>query len=128
MLQAAKNAYPNLSFIEGGIASFTPAQRVDCLFANASLQWLDQHEVLIPRLFELLNPDRILAIQMPNNFHSPMHQVSIRILHSRENWRHLLSHLRYGFLSESVYQILWYYELLTQSGGNSLLLWETQYF
>jgi trans-aconitate 2-methyltransferase len=128
MLQEAKNAYPELSFIEGDIASFTPAQRVDCLFANASLQWLDQHEILIPRLFELLNPGGILAIQMPNNFHSPMHQVSIRILHSRENWRHLLSHLRYGFLSEPVYQIPWYYELLTQSGCSSLLLWETQYF
>ncbi len=128
MLQEAKSAYPELDFIEGDIASFIPSQRVDCLFANASLQWLDQHEILIPKLLEWLNPGGVLAIQMPNNFHSPMHQVSIQILHSQENWRHLLSNLRYGFLNEPVYKIPWYYELLTKSGVNQLLLWETQYF
>ncbi len=128
MLQEAKNTYPELDIVEGDIASFIPAQRVDCLFANASLQWLNQHEILIPRLFELLNPSGALAIQMPNNFHNPMHQVSIRILHSQENWKHLLRNLHYGFLSDPFYKISWYYELLTKCGFNQLLLWETQYF
>jgi trans-aconitate 2-methyltransferase len=52
MLQEAKNTYPKLNFIEGDIASFSPVQRADCLFANASLQWLDQHEILIPKLLD----------------------------------------------------------------------------
>ena len=128
MLKEAKAAYPELDFVEDDIASFTLTQKIDCLFANASFQWLNQHEILIPKLLGLLNPGGVLAIQMPNNFHSPMHQVSIRILHSQENWRHLLNHLRYGFLSEPVYKVPWYYELLTKSGISQLLLWETQYF
>src|SRR5215472_5948603 len=56
MLQEAKTSYPDTHFIKGDIASFSPAEKIDCLFANASLQWLDQHEILIPKLLQLLSP------------------------------------------------------------------------
>ena len=50
MLEEAKTSYPDINFIEGDIAHFSPREKIDCLFANASLQWLDEHEVLIPKL------------------------------------------------------------------------------
>src|SRR5205814_7169981 len=52
MLKAAKAAYPNLEFIQDDIALFESAEKIDCLFANASLQWLNHHETLIPRLLK----------------------------------------------------------------------------
>jgi len=128
MLKAAKTAYPHLEFIENDIAVFKPAEKIDCLFANASLQWLDHHEILIPKLLQFIRPNGILAIQMPNNFHSPLHQSAVKILQSRSSWQSLLKHLRHGLLSEPIYKLPWYYDLLTKTGVNHPLLWETEYF
>lgn len=128
MLQAAKAACPNLKFIQEDIALFTPAEKIDCLFANASLQWLDHHETLIPRLCKFINPGGVLAIQMPNNFHSPSHQTGIQVLQSRASWQPLIKKLRHGLRYEPVYQLPWYYDLLVKAGIDHPILWETEYF
>ncbi|MDX1900827.1 MAG: methyltransferase domain-containing protein [Gammaproteobacteria bacterium] len=128
MLEEAKACYPNIDFVKGDIAHFSVKEKIDCLFANASLQWLDQHETLIPKLFKLINPGGVFAIQMPNNFHSPSHQVTIRILESHPAWQLFLKNLRYGILTEPLYKLPWYYDLLTQSGAKTLQLWETTYY
>jgi len=128
MLEEAKKIYPDIDFIKGDIADFSPLEKVDCLFANASLQWLDKHEVLIPKLLQLLNSGGVFGIQMPNNFHSPSHQVTIKILQGRETWQPFLKNLRYGMLTEPFYKIPWYFDLLTKFGANSLQFWETEYF
>src|SRR5688572_4859901 len=49
MLHEAKHTYPDIEFEKGDIAGFSPKEKIDCLFANASLQWLDHHEVLIQK-------------------------------------------------------------------------------
>jgi trans-aconitate 2-methyltransferase len=128
MLEEAKTAYPDLNFIKQDIAYFSPLEKIDCLFANASLQWLDQHEILIPKLLEHINSGGAFGIQMPNNFHSPSHQVTIRLLQSRAAWQPFLKNLRYGILTKPLYQLPWYYDLLTKSGAHSLQIWETEYF
>ena len=128
MLKEAKASYPDINFIKGDIAHFSPTEKIDCLFANASLQWLDQHEILIPKLLQLMNPRGAFGIQMPNNFHSPSHQVTIRLLQGEVTWQSFLKNLRYGILTEPFYKLPWYYDLLTKSGVNSLQFWETEYF
>ena len=55
MLEKAKTSYPDIDFIKGDIAHFSPIEKIDCLFANASLQWLDEHQILIPKLLQLMN-------------------------------------------------------------------------
>lgn len=128
MLEEAKSAYPDIDFIKGDIAQFSLTEKVDCLFANASLQWLDEHEILIPKLLKLINPGGILGIQMPNNFHAPSHQVSIRILQNNPIWHPFLKKLRYGILTKPFYKLSWYYDLLAKAGASALQLWETEYF
>jgi trans-aconitate 2-methyltransferase len=128
MLEAAKAAYPDIDFIQGDIARFSPNEKIDCLFANASLQWLGEHETLIPKLLQWLNSGGIFGIQMPNNFHSPSHQVIINILQNNTAWQPFLKNLRYGVLTEPLYQLPWYYDLLTKSGASALQIWETEYF
>ncbi|HSW93016.1 MAG TPA: methyltransferase domain-containing protein [Gammaproteobacteria bacterium] len=128
MLNEAKKNYPDMEFIQDDIANFSLSKKADCLFANASLQWLDNHEILIPRLLKYLNKNGVLGIQMPNNFHSPSHQVTINLLQTYHPWRSYLKNLRYGILKEPLYKLTWYYDLLIQSGAHSLQIWETEYF
>jgi len=127
MLNEAKFLYPEIYFMEGDIAHFSSNEKIDCLFANASLQWLDNHHILIPKLLETLNAGGVFAIQMPNNFHSALHQTSIQILQSHMDWQPYLRNLRYGVLTTPLYQLSWYYDLLINSGMTSLQLWETEY-
>lgn len=128
MLEEAKVSYPDINFIKGDIAHFSPIEKIDCLFANASLQWLGEHEILIPKLLQFINFGGAFGIQMPNNFHSPSHQVIIRILQNNAAWQPFLENLRYEILTEPLYKLPWYYDLLTKSGASSLQLWETEYF
>lgn len=128
MLQEAKAAYPSIDFVEGDIAHFTSQEKIDCLFANASLQWLSEHENLIPKLLQLLTPNGVLGIQMPNNFHSPTHQVTLQLLENDATWQPLLTKLRYGKLTAPLYKLAWYYDLLSKAGAHSLQIWETEYF
>lgn len=43
----------------------------DLVFSNAALQWLDDHETLIPRVFAMVAPGGRLAIQIPSNADHP---------------------------------------------------------
>lgn len=128
MLEKAKISYPDIEFIKGDIATFSPQEKIDCLFANASLHLLDHHEKLIPTLFEKINVGGIFGIQMPNNFHSPLHQTSISVLKSNPAWESLLKKLRYGVMKEPFYKLTWYYDLFTTIGADNLQLWETEYY
>lgn len=48
----------------------------DVIFANASLQWVADHEALLPRLVDRLAPGGQLAFQVPANFEHPSHTVA----------------------------------------------------
>ncbi len=128
MLEKARSAYPTISFIESDISDFFPTEKIDLIFANASLQWADNHQELFPRLINFLNEDGALAIQMPNNFHAPSHQITLNILKENSDWEALLKILCYGKLKQPFYQVPYYYDLLAQSGLYNLQLWETEYF
>ncbi|KTD55694.1 trans-aconitate methyltransferase [Legionella santicrucis] len=127
MLNKARSTYADIEFIQGDIAHFSPPEKIDCIFANASLQWLSEHRSLIPKLLGLLNSGGILAIQMPNNFHLPTHQVIIKLLQTHHEWRPFLKQLIYGELSKPLYHLPSYYDLLSAS-SYTVHLWETIYY
>ncbi len=128
MLKQARSQYPQLDFLEGNIAEFSAAEKIDLIFANASLHWVDQHETVIPNLIHSLNHQGILAIQMPNNFHRPSHQITIQILQNNQAWKPFLKELQYTALSTPRFQFAFYYNLLIQSELTQLNLWETEYY
>ena len=68
MIAEARSALPDCQFVEADIRSCKPVQALDLIFANASLQWLPDHYELFPHLVSLLNPQGVLAVQMPDNF------------------------------------------------------------
>jgi trans-aconitate 2-methyltransferase len=47
----------------------------DLIFSNAALQWSENHEELIPRLFDRLKPGGQIAVQVPSNHNHISHQI-----------------------------------------------------
>jgi trans-aconitate 2-methyltransferase len=58
------------------IAAFSPARQFDLVFSNAALQWLPQHETLLPRVAGLVAPGGQLAFQVPANADHPSHVIA----------------------------------------------------
>ncbi|SCA56456.1 Trans-aconitate 2-methyltransferase [Candidatus Terasakiella magnetica] len=75
MLAQAKENHPEITWQQGDIAQWESSEPVDLIFSNACLHWLGDHESLFPRLLENLCDGGVLAVQMPNNFAAPTHQV-----------------------------------------------------
>ena len=75
MLESARKRMPGTKFELADIASWQPAQPPDLIYSNATLQWLTGHDTLVPRLFSLLAPGGVLAVQMPDNLDEPSHQA-----------------------------------------------------
>ena len=73
MVERAARRYPEIAFRVGDAASLTG--QYDLIFSNACLQWVPQHETLIPGLMERLTPGGILAVQMPMNDDEPFYRI-----------------------------------------------------
>ena len=75
MLDSARRRLPALRFEAADAATWTPRRPPDLIFANAVLQWVPDHPTLLPRLFGLLAPGGVLAVQMPDNLAEPSHRL-----------------------------------------------------
>ncbi|MDH5676070.1 MAG: methyltransferase domain-containing protein [Myxococcales bacterium] len=75
MLQRARAAHPELRFEQGDARSLEPKAPPDLIFSNACLQWLPDHAALFGRLFGLLSPGGVLAVQLPFHLQSPLHRA-----------------------------------------------------
>jgi trans-aconitate 2-methyltransferase len=75
MLESARKRLPDVPFELADIASWQPEEAPDLIYSNATLQWLTGHDTLVPRLFSLLAPGGVLAVQMPDNLGEPSHQA-----------------------------------------------------
>jgi trans-aconitate 2-methyltransferase len=71
MLAQARERLPKCTFIEADLVSWSPPKRTDLLFANASFQWLPDHQAVLRRMLQALAPGGVLAVQMPDNLDEP---------------------------------------------------------
>lgn len=79
LAKSAAFATSTLRFEQGAIESFAPAAPVDLVFSNAALQWVEDHEQLVPRLASFLAPGGQLAVQIPANDGHPSHTVAAEV-------------------------------------------------
>lgn len=122
MLEKARKDYPSAAFVEADIARWTPDAPVDVVYSNAALQWLGDHEMLIPGLLRMLKPGGWLAIQMPRN-HGAKSHTSITDTIELGPWRNKLEpHLRRYPVAEPAV----YWRMLHEHTA-SLEIWETEY-
>jgi trans-aconitate 2-methyltransferase len=85
--QARQLAIPGrLEFVLADLRDWVPAQPVDVLVSNATLQWVAGHLDLLPQLVAAVAPGGWLAIQVPGNFASPSH-TELQALCASPRWR-----------------------------------------
>lgn len=73
--RACAHVSDRVRFEVGDVASWEPAEPVDIVVSNATLQWLPGHRGLFPRLVDSLTSGGWLAFQVPGNFEEPSHRL-----------------------------------------------------
>lgn len=121
MLAEAQREFPKISWVQADIRSWRPSATPDLIFSNAALQWVANHETLLPSLLEMLRPGGVLAIQMPRHFESPSH-IELKKLVLQPRWRSRLKHLLLAPIGTPEE----YWQWLSPHASN-LDIWETIY-
>ncbi len=126
MIAAARKRLPKLQFdavdIEAWI-KIAPGP-FDVILANAVLQWVPGHGILLPALVARLATGGTLAVQMPDNLDEPSHRL-MRELADDGPWRHKLNAA--AATRVSVARADWYYSVLRPS-CSALDVWRTTYY
>lgn len=126
MLVSARERLPQARFELSDIATWTPAAAAgapDLIYANAALQWVPDHEALIPRLFAALAPGGVLAVQMPDNRAEPTHRL-MREVAAEAPWKAPIGD--YTRLRTELLTIGGYYDLLAPLAAE-VDVWHTIY-
>jgi trans-aconitate 2-methyltransferase len=123
MLASARERLPQCRFEPGDIAHWTPSSPPDLIYANAALQWVGDHEALLPRLFALLAPGGVLAIQMPDNREEPTHRA-MRDVAGLAPWSALIGDA--AALRTQILSLQAYYDLLVPA-AKAVDTWRTAY-
>ena len=123
MLVSARKRLPQARFEFGDIGQWTPDVAPDLIYANAALQWVPDHETLIPRLFAALAPGGVLAIQMPDNRAEPTHRL-MREVASEAPWQEPIGDA--DRLRTELLKLDGYYDLLARDAAH-VDVWHTIY-
>jgi trans-aconitate 2-methyltransferase len=119
--KASDQERDGLAFLEGDIENVSG--NWDLVFSNAAIQWVDDHEALVPRLLSLVSPGGQLAVQIPANHRHPS-LTMIRATAEEEPFSSALD----GWTRVSpVLEIDRYAELLFLCGGTSINVFEKVY-
>ena len=122
MLTQARERLPRCTFLNEDIRRWRATEPQQVIYANASLQWLDAHDSLLPQLANQLESGGALAIQMPDNLQEPSHRL-MREIAACDPWRQRIGDVerKTPLTSER------YYDLLTQADCE-VDLWRTTYY
>ncbi len=122
MLDAASTAHPGASWVDADAADWTSEHRVDVIYSNAALHWVDDHHRVFTHLVSQLAHGGTLAVQMPANFGEPTHTTINKVVDSRE-WTVPLGEL---LRPVPVHDPAWYHDLLAALTA-SVNVWSTTY-
>jgi trans-aconitate 2-methyltransferase len=123
MIAAARRRLPMIEFHEDTIEHWVPAGPLDVILANAVLQWLPDHAVLLPRLCGMLAEGGALAIQMPDNLDTDTHRL-MREIAEEGAWAGKLAAASKERTPIATAE--WYYEVLS-SLSVKVDIWRTTY-
>ena len=112
------------SFEVADLRSWAPAEPVDVIVSNATLQWVPGHLALLPRLFEHLSPGGWLAFQVPGNEQEPSTQLRRALAADPRFAPHLI-----GVADIAAHEPGDYLDALAPfvGPGGTLDVWETTY-
>lgn len=123
MIARAKETYPGETWLMTDAAGWECPERFDVVFSNATLQWIPDHAFLIRKLWDRVNANGALAVQVPANTDSPLYQA-VATVSRRSEWRETLSGC--GELL-TYHDPEFYYDLLS-TASKRVSVWQTTYF
>ncbi len=80
MLADAALVPSRVRWVGQDVRAWDPPEHPDIIFSNAVLHWVPDHDGLIVTLAESLQPDGMLAIQMPLSWSEPSHRLMREVL------------------------------------------------
>jgi trans-aconitate 2-methyltransferase len=87
--RATEHSSERVAFQIGDLQAWQPDQPVDVIISNATLQWVPDHRLLLPKLVGALAPDGWLAFQVPGNFDAPSHALLYELAERADYAPHL---------------------------------------
>jgi trans-aconitate 2-methyltransferase len=123
MITRAKASLPDVEFIVGDVAAWTPHPEADLVFANALFQWLPEHMDVIRRIIDALKPGAVLALQVPDNINEPSH-LSMRKVAAQPEFKTLLA--KAGAARSTLLSAQGYWQVL-RGRASSVDVWRTTY-
>lgn len=120
MIAKAKQEHGDIDFVMCGAEELSG--KYDLLFSNACLQWIPNHETLIPHLMNNLCEKGTLAVQMPMNSEEPLYRI-IKDVTSDAKWNfENTMHETNDVLSPEAY-----FDILSDCSSR-FEMWETVYY
>ena len=123
MIEKAKADYPDIDFmLFDATRDFEKLEdRYDVVFSNACIQWVPNHKKLLSDMMGILNPNGVLAVQVPMNFEEPIHKIIAEVI-TRKEWTDKIGSGRQFYtLKESEY-----FDVLSALSSD-FTMWKTIY-
>jgi trans-aconitate 2-methyltransferase len=122
MIGRARREFPEGLWQLEDVTQWKTEQPFDLVFSNAMLQWVPDHEHLLPRLLEQVAPGGALAAQIPAHYDSPLHREIIEVSHD-PRWTSRMEKARTSLTNRPP---AFYYDLLAGRAAG-IDIWETTY-
>ena len=124
MIEQAIALFPNMNWQYADASEdLSSLGGFDIVFSNAVIQWIPDNEALVHRLFGMLNPGGVLAVQVPRVTDMPIYSCLMDLV-SGEKWSETFA----GFTEVYSRQpVEFYYDVLSPL-TQDLDMWETRYF
>ena len=122
MIETARAAFPDESWLLDDAATWKSDAPFDLVFSNAVLQWLPHHETLIPHLLNQVAKGGALAVQVPAHYASDVHLATLEVADNAQ-WRERTIAASNAL---TIRAPEFYYDLL-QPLAARIELWETTY-
>lgn len=122
MLSEARQAKFRARWTQADVATWNPPLPYDVIFSNATLQWLGDHQHLLPQIMRHVAKDGIFAFQVPRNFDDPCHTL-IHEIARQPRWSDKLANVRDWW---NVLEPEAYFDIL-EPHAKSVDIWETRY-
>ena len=123
MIAAARKRLPDIAFEVAGVEGWRDSG-FDVILANAVIQWIPDHEALIPALIGKLAPGGALAVQTPDNLDEPSHRL-MREVAADGPWAAKLADAAKARAERRSAD--WYFGLLRREAAR-VDIWRTVYF
>ncbi|MBP3359680.1 MAG: methyltransferase domain-containing protein [Clostridia bacterium] len=123
MIKKAKELYPDINFKLCDVTTeLDKLDKYDVIFSNACLQWIPNHKEFIPMLFNSLNENGVLAVQIPMNGRETLFKIMNEVI-SEPQWD-------FSSMSIETNETLLpeeYFDILSSCTEN-FDIWETVYY